>query len=188
MVAVADAAAEIEAANREAGGAQFENQLGEASEGIPERPEIDELRADMHRQADRLDPRQFRREPIGLAGVFDIDAEFVLLFAGGDLGVGQRVDVGVDPQRDAGGLTPGNGDLAEPPQFGDRLDIDLVDSGGKRRLQLLPRLADAGEDDMPRRDPAARARRNSPADTTSAPAPRRAKSRKTARLEFALTA
>ena len=42
-------------------------------------------------------------------------------------------------------------DRAEPPQFGDQLDIDLVDAGGKRRLQLAARLADAGKDDALRR-------------------------------------
>ena len=42
------------------GGAQFQDQLGDPLESVPERRQIDQLRADMHGDADRLDARAAR--------------------------------------------------------------------------------------------------------------------------------
>src|SRR3984893_8237721 len=84
-----------------------------------DRPDISARGADMHRQTDRLDTRQFVGQAKGFAGLLDIDAEFVFPLAGGDLGVGHRVDVRVDPDADADGPATRCGDLAEPAQFGD---------------------------------------------------------------------
>ena len=155
LVAVADAEAapEIEPVHGKPGATQFEDQLGQPLKGLAERAEpAAGLRADMHRQTDGLNARQLTGQSISLARFPDVDAELVFLLAGGDLGVGQRVDIGIDPDRDPGGVATRRGERAEPLQFGDRLDIDLVDSGGKRGLELGAGLTDAGEDDAVRRD------------------------------------
>ena len=102
VVADADAAAQVEMAHRQAEAAQFDHQFGEQFEGVTERPGGGQLRADMHREADRLDPGQFGGEAVRLGRIADVDAEFVLLPAGRDFGVGHRVDVRVDPERDSG--------------------------------------------------------------------------------------
>jgi len=68
-------------------------------------------------------------------------------FSGGDLGVGQRIDIGIDPDRHPCALPARRRDIAEPVQFGNRLDIDLSDVGGERRVEFLTRFADAGKDD-----------------------------------------
>ena len=57
----------------------------------------------MHRNPDRLDAGQRSGKSVGLDRVVDVDAELVLFLAGRDLGVGQRVDIGIDPDRDPGG-------------------------------------------------------------------------------------
>ena len=101
MVADAEAAAEIDAGVT-AKPAPRNSRTSSATplEGPAERREIDELRADMHRKPDRLDAGQRSGEAVGRDRVVDIDAELVLFLAGRDLGVGQRIDIGIDPDRD----------------------------------------------------------------------------------------
>ncbi len=86
----------------------------------------------MHGQTDRLDAGQFAGEAVDFAGFLDVDAELVFLLAGGDFGMGHRVDIWIYPDRDPGGHAARCRDRAEPVQFGNRLDIDLVDVGGER--------------------------------------------------------
>ena len=88
MVADADAAAEIETRDGKPERAQFEDELGDPLEGAAIRLEIDELRADMHRKPDRLDAGKLAGEAVGGNRLVEFDAEFVLLPAGRDLGVG----------------------------------------------------------------------------------------------------
>ena len=71
---------------------------------------------------------------------------------------------------------------------GTDFDIDLVDLGVERGLELARVLPTPEKTIRCGGTPAARARRNSPSETTSAPAPRPAKRRRTARFELALTA
>src|SRR5207244_7005127 len=55
VVADADAAAEIDAADGKPNSSQIEDELGKPLKGTPVWLETDELRPDMHRKADRLD-------------------------------------------------------------------------------------------------------------------------------------
>ena len=57
----------------------------------------------MHGEPDRLDAGQRGGEPIGGRRLAEVDAEFVLLSAGRDLGVGPRIDIGIDAERDRRG-------------------------------------------------------------------------------------
>jgi diaminopimelate decarboxylase len=132
--------------------AQFEDKLGDAAKRPAVWRQIEELRADMHRDADRLDAGQCGGEAVGLNRILDIDTELVLFLTGRNLRVGQRIDIGIDPDRDSGGLMAGFRDRTQPAQFRDRLDIDLPDAGGERGVQLVTRLAEAGKDDPRWRD------------------------------------
>ena len=100
VVADADPAAEIDTRDGKPESAQFEDELGDPLEGAAIRLEIDQLRADMHRKADRLDAGKLAGELVCGNRLVKFDAEFVLLPAGRDLGVGMRVDIRVDPDRD----------------------------------------------------------------------------------------
>ena len=93
--------------------AQFEDQLGDAPEGPAERRQIEKLRADMHRNADWLDAGQRSGKSVGLDRVVDVDAELVFFLSGRDLGVGQRIDIGIDPDRDLRGRAARRGDRAQ---------------------------------------------------------------------------
>ena len=57
------------------------------------------------------------------------------------------VHVGVDAQRDAGGAAKAGGDLAQGVQLGLGLHVEAEDALAQREGHLVPRLADAGEDD-----------------------------------------
>ena len=116
------------------------------------RAEIGDLAADMHVDAGDLDPRQLGGAGIDGAGPRDRHAELVLGFAGGDLGVRAGIDVGIDPHRDPRGLA--GLDRQPRQQFELRLgfDVDAENVRGQRRAQLGFGLADAGEQDLVRRN------------------------------------
>ena len=57
----------------------------------------------MDGKAHRADAGQRGGKAIGGDCFVRVDPEFVLFFAGRDLGVGLRVDVGIDPERNSGG-------------------------------------------------------------------------------------
>ena len=147
MVADADAAAEIHTRDGKPESAQFEDDLGDPLEGAAIRLEIGQLRADMHRKADRLDAGKLAGELVCSNRLVNFDAEFVLLPAGRNLGVGMGVDIRVYPDRDPRDPAPRTGDFAQPAQLRHRLDIDLMDAGIERRCHLGRRFADPGEDD-----------------------------------------
>ena len=147
MVADADPAAEIQTRDRKPESAQFEDQLGDPIKGAPIGLEIGQLRADMHGEADRLDAGKLTGEPVCGKRLVNFDAEFVLLPAGRDLGVGMRIDIWVYPDRDARDPVLRAGDFAQAAQLRQRFDIDLMDAGIERRPHLRRRFADAGEDD-----------------------------------------
>ncbi len=86
-------------------------------------------------------------QAVGRRRLAQIDAELVLLLAGGDLGVGQRIDIGVDPERHRRGSPELCRHRAQPMQLRHRFDVDLVDPGGERRFHLRRGLADPGKDD-----------------------------------------
>jgi hypothetical protein len=138
--------------------------------------------------ADHLDARETRGLGIDLAGPRDRDAELVLGPAGGDLRVRAGVDVGVDADGDRRGPPHAGGGLGERAQLGLGFHVELADAALERH-RISSRVLPTPEKTMRSPGtPAARARRYSPSDTTSAPAPRRASTRMTARLEFAFSA
>src|SRR6185437_3289194 len=95
-----EAAAEIEAREGDAVGAQRPHQLGKAAEGEAVGLELRQLRAEMYGKALEGDAGQRGGAPREMLDEAEIDAELGLLGAGRDLGVGARIDIGVDAQRD----------------------------------------------------------------------------------------
>jgi hypothetical protein len=98
------------------------------------------------------------------------------------------IDVRIDAHRNPRGLAGLDRELRQQFQFRFGLDVDAENVRRQRRAQLGFGLADAGKQDLVRRNPAASARFSSPPDTTSAPAPSFASVRSTDWLEFAFMA
>ncbi len=121
--------------------------LERGAEGIEAR----ELRADMDRDGNGIDPGQRGGPRVGRGRVVDGDAELVLLAAGGDLVMRLRVDVGVDADRDVHGRALRRGDAGQRLELRQGFDVDLVHTMRDRAFQLGARLADAGIDDALRR-------------------------------------
>ena len=72
-------------------------------------------------------------------------------FSGGDLGVGLGIDIRIDAKRDTGRGAARTCNLAQRAKLGLRLDIEAENAGIERKRHLGARLADPGEDDLPRR-------------------------------------
>ena len=171
-------------------GAQHADEIRQQRERVAERIELDDLAADMHVDADDAHAFELGGAGIDVAGAADRNAEFVLGLAGRDLGVGLRIDVGIDADRNIGARGPWRRRwrrAARAPASDSTLTqrMPCID----RERQLARGLADAGEHDLARGGtPARRARNSSPSETTSAPAPSCASVAITAWLEFAFMA
>ena len=125
---------------------------------------------------------------IDIAGAADRDAELVLCLAGRDLGVGPRIDVRIDAQRNVGAAAFARRDGGQQVELGFRFDVDAQDAGSTASASSASLLPTPENMIFSRRDAGRSARRNSPPDTTSAPAPSRASVAITAWLEFAFMA
>ena len=144
-------AAEIDAGNAKPFCAQFEYESGDPHEGAPKWFEIDKLRADVDGKTDRLNAGELARETVGGNHFTEIDAELTLFQPSRNFGVGARVDVRIDPDRDRRDPAASAGDFAQPAQLRHRFDVDLVDLGVERRLEFALGLADPREQDPLRR-------------------------------------
>src|SRR5271166_4327169 len=150
-VADAETTAEIDAGNAKPFRAQFDYEPGDPQEGAPKWFEIDKLRADVDSKTDRLNAGKLSRETVGGNHLIEIDAELILFQPSRNFGVGARVDVRIDPDRDRRDPASCAGDLAQLAQLRHRLDVDLVDLGVERRLELGSGLAHPREKDPLRR-------------------------------------
>ena len=90
-------------------------------------------------------PRQARAQ---LEGFVDGHAELVDLQARRDMGVAFRVDVRIDPDRDARHRTVPRGDGFDTRQLACRLDVDGLQPEWNRLLELGHRFPDAGENNV----------------------------------------
>ena len=106
----------------------------------------------MHVDAGDLDARQLCRAGIDRAGARERNAELVLGLAGRDLGVGAGIDVGIDADRNPRGLAGLDREPRQQFELGLGFDVDAEDVGGQRGAQLGLGLADAGEQDLLRRN------------------------------------
>src|SRR5471032_55240 len=94
--------------------------------------------------------RQLGGRAIGVERVVEGHAELVGLQAGGDVGMGLGVHVGVDPQRYARGLAHGTGHFVQTMQLRNRFDVEAQDVMRQRQAHFVDALADAGEDHLAR--------------------------------------
>ena len=135
-----------------AAGAAATVQVAHAAE-LPKRRQVEKLLADVDGDADNPNARQPGSLPVNVGDVLPIDAELVFAFAGGDLFMGQRIDVRVDPDGDVGVDAKRRRDTRKGFQFRHRFNVDLHDPGLNRGGHFRCRLADAGKNDLRRRHP-----------------------------------
>ena len=138
------------ATDREIGDAILRLQLGgerrDFGHGLGKRPDLGELRTDVHLHAAQLDVGVFRRGFVGGGGELERDAKFVVALARRDLGVRVGVDIGVDPDRD-GRLHPEFArDVVDAGELGFALDVERENPALQCQLDFGLGLADAGKD------------------------------------------
>src|SRR4029077_14441010 len=80
-------------------------------------------------------------------GAADRNAEFVLGFAGRDLGMRLWIDIRIDAHRNVGGMAFGDGDRGQKLKLGFGFDIDAEDAVLDREVEFTSSLADAREND-----------------------------------------
>ena len=147
LVRNAKAAAQVQAADVVALSAQGFRKLGHLLIGQPERLQVGQLRADVDVDPHHLQPRQRGGTGIDFLSAGDRDAELVLGFAGGNLGVGLGIHIRIDPDgdRSLGAQLLSHGADHFHLRFG--FHVELADAAAQRQADFLFRLADAGEDD-----------------------------------------
>ncbi len=77
--------------------------------------------------------------------VFELDAEFILVSARGDLGVRVRVHVGIDPRGHGRDFFEAGGDPADARQFRPAFGVETINVPAQSEFDLLLRLADPRE-------------------------------------------
>ncbi len=128
-------------------GPQRAHEVGEQGERVIERLKIGDLRADMHVDAANAQARQAASVRVNVAGARDRHAELVLRFAGRDLGVGQRVDIGIDPDGDRRNRAAACRRARQRLEFRLQFDVEAEDVLIEPEVHLVQRLADPGKDD-----------------------------------------
>ena len=153
LVAIADAeaAAEVEALDGMAFGAQASGHDRQSRKSALIGLELGQLRADMHGQPDQRYPSHGGGGLSHGGGVFGGDAEFIMAHAGGYLGVGLGVDIRIDAKRYRRANPACFGEAVQKLQLGQGFDIELKDSLIKGETDLIGGLADPREDDAARR-------------------------------------
>src|SRR5262249_56372485 len=89
--------------NRVAVSPQHAHKFGQQGKRVSERVKLCDLAPDVHVYADDLDALEFSRVGVDLARAADRYTKLVLGFAGCDLVMGLRVDIGIDANRHIGG-------------------------------------------------------------------------------------
>ena len=138
---------------------------------------------------DEPQARQTAPLAVDRARLLQRHAELVGLQPGGDVRMAPGVDVGVDAQRHARLAPLRARDLGDAIELAGRFRVDRADAVGDRVLQLVARLADAGEDDVaPARSRRAARPAISPPELASARLPSARSRRAIASVELAFSA
>ncbi len=146
-VADAEAAAEVEIVECDAGAGELADVAREATEGAAEGSEVEDLRADVSADAAPLDPARVAMGEVEAEGVAPVHAEFVAAMAGGDVRVTAGFDVGIDANGGGSGAAEASGFGGEEIKLGGGLDVEEKNAGAEGVAQLVAGFADAGEDD-----------------------------------------
>ena len=73
------------------------DQCQQAIQGFQKGCDVENLTTNVAVNADRVQCRMVMGDLIKASGGLDVDAKFVLAQARGDVGVGTRIDIGIDP-------------------------------------------------------------------------------------------
>jgi hypothetical protein len=122
--------------------ARSAHEIRDQRERIAERIELDDLAADVHVDAGDAHAFQLRGAGIDLAGAADRNAELVLGLSGRDLGMGFRIDVGIDAHRNRHRAALGGGDRGKQFKLAFGLDVDAENAFVHRERQFARGLAD----------------------------------------------
>ena len=128
--------------------AEVGDEAGDSGECGGEGIDLADLGADVDGDACGVEPFGFGGLAVDGAGDLDVDAEFVLAEAGGDVGVGFGEDVRVDAKGEAGSLAESFGAGGEEVKFGLGLDVEEEDVGLECGVDLPYLFAYSGEDDF----------------------------------------
>ncbi len=152
LVAVshAESSADVDMFERDAFGFQHPDQFQHAIERVAERRELGDLRADVHVDACDLQRVAARGQPIQLSCGAKRHTELVVLQSGRDVGMGLRINIGVDPDGDGRALSHLPGDRLDAPQLRCRLDVEAQDLRRQRLADLGARFADTGKHHLAR--------------------------------------
>ena len=143
VVVDAQAAAEIQVVNRYASSFDQLDQIQHFVQRIHVRAGGGDLRADMAINAHDFQPGQRGGMLVSLQSTFVRDAKFVALEAGGNIGVGFRVDVGIDANTDRCHLAQRQSHLVQHIQFCFALHIETSDTGLQSGLHFSAGFADS---------------------------------------------
>src|ERR1700735_5280769 len=102
----------------------------------------------MHVDAGDSHALQLRGARIDLTGTADRNAELVLGLAGRDLGMGTRIDVGIDANGNWNCAALSGGDRSKKFKLGFGLDVDAENAFVDGQREFARRLADTGEHDL----------------------------------------
>ena len=143
-------AAEIDVSDVMPRRAQVRDQHADLGEGGFQRFEVGQLAADVDRHPAQVQPGQRGQFGKGLAGAKQRYTELVLGLAGGDLGVGFRIDIGVYPEAGRSPLAARGGESGELAPFLARFDVELANPLVEPEREFGIGLADPGEHDLAR--------------------------------------
>ena len=126
--------------------------MADGGEGPLEGIERGKLAADMHRDAAKLEAGEGGRLGIFACRTGDLNAELALGEAGRNLGVRARLDPRIHSESRARLPPQRQCDFGQKQGFGAGLEVELADSRLETQPHFFARLANAGEDDLVRRD------------------------------------
>src|ERR1700731_3515195 len=124
MVGYGDTAAKIKVLDMVSVRPERGNEIGEHRKGIFKRLQFGDLTADMHVNTHNAKPGKLGSTRVSPAGTAKRNPEFTFRFSGRDLGMGPRIYVGIDPQRNVNYTPLRARNCRDQIQFCLRLDID----------------------------------------------------------------
>ena len=124
----AEAPAEIEMADGNAARAQAGNESENFISGFEQRADVEQLGTDVAADSVGPDAGKFGGMDVEFFGGVDIDAELVLAETGGDVGMGNSVDIGIDAQGDGCRLALRRSQAGDGFEFGFGFAVEAVDA------------------------------------------------------------
>ena len=124
------------------------DQCQQAIQGLQKGCDVEDLTPDVAVNANRVQCFMLMSDLIKASGGLDVDTKFVFAQTRRDVGVGARIDIGIDPHGYRRRLVTLRCDIGQCQQLGFRFDVKTPDAVFQRRQHFLPRLADAREYDL----------------------------------------